>query len=129
MMEAALGTGQMSHAAAPGGWFRAGAVRLIKPVSLIPLINDCVCCAVLEFLRSMPVCKIRFSMLLLSMCRTAFFFHAKQRPSVSAKNHYILIIYCVSQADMPVHMDVPCYKTQKLVCQQKDKCLKKKEGM
>lgn len=34
-MEAALGTGQMSHAAAPG--------HLIKPaVSLIPLIDDCV---------------------------------------------------------------------------------------
>lgn len=47
-MEAALGTGQMSHIAAPGDWLRAVAVHLIKPavqsVSLIPLVNDCVLC-------------------------------------------------------------------------------------
>ncbi len=30
MTEAALGTGQMSHAAAPGDWLRAVAVHLIK---------------------------------------------------------------------------------------------------
>lgn len=31
MMEAALGTGQMSHVAAPGDWLGAAAVHLIKP--------------------------------------------------------------------------------------------------
>lgn len=30
MMEAALGTGQMSHVAAPGDWLGAVAVHLIK---------------------------------------------------------------------------------------------------
>ena len=30
MMEPVLGTGQMSHAAAPGDWLRAMAVHLIK---------------------------------------------------------------------------------------------------
>ncbi len=31
MMEAALGTGQMSHEAAPGDWLEAVAAHLIKP--------------------------------------------------------------------------------------------------
>lgn len=48
----ALGTGQMSHAAAPGDWLGAVAVHLIKhklpAVSLIPLINDCVDCLVVK---------------------------------------------------------------------------------
>lgn len=41
-MEAALGSGQMSRAAAPGVWLGAVAARAIKSVSLILLINDCV---------------------------------------------------------------------------------------
>lgn len=77
-MEAALGTGQMSHIAAPGDWLWAAAVHLIKPaVSLIPLINDCVYCVVVSVHGSQCINCVSACIVAFDMCETALCFHYK----------------------------------------------------